>query len=111
MPSDLETAWSANNLKRAWLWTTTNTEVRFKNYFRHIYRAYSLAPNKNLANLRKRLSREAYHPTHSTKIYFPKKSGVLRPYSLLAVEDQIVYQALVNVVADRMFRRVRGRYL
>lgn len=111
MPADLDVAWSVSNLKRAWLWTTTNTEIRYKNYFRHIYRAYSLAPNKNLANLRKRLTSETYRPIHATKIYFPKKSGVLRPYSLLAVEDQIVYQALVNVVADRMFRRVRGRYL
>ena len=111
MPSDLDIAWSAHNLKRTWLWTTTNTEVRFKNYFRHIYRAYSLAPNKNLANLRGRLTGSSYVPTHATKIYFPKKSGVLRPYSLLAVNDQIVYQALVNVVADRMLSKVRGRYL
>jgi len=111
MPSDFDIAWSVSNLKRAWLWTTTNTEVRFKNYFRHIYRAYSLAPNKNLDHLRGRLIGESYQPTHATKIFFPKKSGVLRPYSLLAVEDQIVYQALANVVADRMLRRVMGRYL
>lgn len=111
MPTDLETAFTSTNLERAWLWTTTNTEARFKNYFRHIYRSYSLSPNKNLSELRKRLTSDTYNQTHATKIYIPKKSGVLRPYSLLAVEDQIVYQALANVVADKLLPRVRRRYL
>lgn len=44
-------------------------------------------------------------------MYFPKASGILRPYTLLTVEDQIVYQALVNMAAERLFPRVRHRYL
>jgi hypothetical protein len=35
----------------------------------------------------------------------------LRPYSLITVEDQIVYQAAANVVADAMLPRIRSRYL
>ena len=108
--TDLENAWSKQNLKRAWLWTTTNTEIRYKNYFRHIYRAYSIAPNKNLEHLRKRLTDCEYLPEHATKIYLPKKSGVLRPFTLLTVEDQIVYQAMANIVADRLAPKVRHRY-
>lgn len=41
----------------------------------------------------------------------PKRSGVLRPYTLLSVEDQIVYQAFVNLVAEKLFPKVRSRYL
>ena len=35
---------------------------------------------------------------------------MLRPFSLLTVEDQIVYQALVNVVAERLHPKIRHRY-
>jgi Reverse transcriptase (RNA-dependent DNA polymerase) len=41
----------------------------------------------------------------------PKRSGLLRPYTILTVEDQLVYQGLVNVVAERFAPRVRSRYL
>lgn len=40
----------------------------------------------------------------------PKPSGVLRPITLLSVEDQIVYQACVNLVADALKRKTRHRY-
>ena len=60
--------------------------------------------------MRDRLTRGVYEPAHACKIHFPKKSGGLRPYSLLTVEDQIVYQAMVNVVAERHTPRVRDRH-
>jgi hypothetical protein len=40
-----------------------------------------------------------------------KKSGILRPYTLLTVEDQIVYQAMVNIIAERLAPKIRGQYL
>lgn len=36
--------------------------------------------------------------------------GILRPYTLLSIEDQIVYQAVANVVAERLHPHVRGGY-
>jgi len=33
-------------------------------------------------------------------VYQPKKSGVLRPLRILTLQDQIVYQALGNIIAD-----------
>jgi hypothetical protein len=56
------------------------------------------------------LMRGIYEPTHSTKLLLPKKSGILRPYTILTVEDQIVYQAMVNVIAHHLFPRIRGQY-
>lgn len=41
----------------------------------------------------------------------PKQSGILRPYSLLTVDDQIVYQALVNVVAERLSKHTKAHTL
>lgn len=110
MPSDIAEAFDLSNLHRAWRWTLTNTGSLYKNHFRQIYEAYSVADGKLLEDLRQRLKRGIYEPTDACKIYLPKKSGILRPYTLLSIEDQIVYQALVNVVAERLYPSARQRY-
>jgi hypothetical protein len=51
-----------------------------------------------------------FEPSYATKVYFPKKSGILRPYSLLCIEDQLVYQALIGHVAEKLRRHVGMRY-
>ena len=40
----------------------------------------------------------------------PKPSGAIRPITLLTVEDQIVYQACVNLIADALKKRTLRRY-
>lgn len=110
MPSDLDQAFKIENLRRAWLWTKTNRNATFKNYFRNVYSAYSLAVEENLSDLHDRLVKRLFQPSRPTKLYFPKKSGILRPYSLLHMEDQILYQALVNIIAQRLLPHIRSRY-
>lgn len=110
MNKGLEQAFSTANLIRAWSWTKTNPDPVFKNYFRHIYRAYSLTQEANLGDLRNRLLTDIYEPTHPSKIHFPKKSGLQRTVTLLNVEDQIVYQAMVNVVAEKLLPQVKRDY-
>ncbi|MEO9216743.1 MAG: RNA-directed DNA polymerase [Rhodanobacter sp.] len=99
------------NLQRAWRWIRSNPDRGYKTYFRDHYSAYAIAEAPLLKSLSERLRRGTYVPSPSCKIFFPKASGVLRPYTLLDVEDQIVYQAAANVVAEAMFHRVRSRYL
>jgi retron-type reverse transcriptase len=41
-----------------------------------------------------------YKPLPDHKVYLPKPSSTLRTMSLLAVPDVVVYQAIVNVIAD-----------
>jgi hypothetical protein len=110
MISDLKEAFSIDNLHRAWRWLNSNPDSYYKGFFRHIYRAYAIAADENLKELHKHLLNEEFEPTHSIKIYLPKKSGIQRTYTLLTIEDQIVYQALVNVIADRLFPKVKARY-
>lgn len=102
--------YNVRNLERAWRWLLTNPEALYKNYFRQAYRAYALTLAENLRDLSDRLRLNAYQPRHSAKVYLPKPSGVLRPLSLLTVEDQIVYQAFANVIAEKLGRRVGHRY-
>lgn len=107
---DLRSAFAFDNLKRAWNWTLTNPEAQYKNHFRDIYRAYSIAHEMQLNDLRKRLSTHSFSASHATKLYFPKKSGLQRTFALLSVEDQIVYQAIVNIIAEKLFANMRSRY-
>jgi retron-type reverse transcriptase len=107
----LNRAFAIDNLNRAWQWTRTNPDAEYKNYFRHIYKAYSLAADEKIEDLHKRLKNETYKALHATKIYLPKKSGILRPYTLLSIEDQILYQALANIVAEKLYPKVKGGYL
>ena len=99
-----------DNIARAWRWIKSNNDRRYKGCCRRLYSAYAVAEDKLLPHLRDRIRRGTYAPVNATKIYSPKASGILRPLSILSVEDQIAYQAAVNVVADRLYRRVRKRY-
>jgi retron-type reverse transcriptase len=57
----------------------------------------------NLEDLVERVKSEdfPYLPLADHKVYVPKPSTTLRTMSLMAVPDVIVYQALVNVIADQ----------
>jgi Reverse transcriptase (RNA-dependent DNA polymerase) len=82
-----------------------------KNYFRPLYKAYSISSDANLRNLHDRLVSGSYEPTCAIKLFFPKPSGMQRIYTLLSLEDHIVYQALVNVIAEKLYPVVKKRYL
>lgn len=109
--SCLKDAYDLSNLERAWRWIRSNPDSEYKSYFRESYSQFALADSAFLSDLAKRLKRGTYQPTHACKIFYPKRSGILRPYTLLTVEDQIVYQALVNIIAERLYPRVKARYL
>lgn len=108
--ADLDRLRNIDNLRRAWRWIRSNPDAAYKSYFRHLYRNYAVADEALLADLADRLKRAVYQPSDACKLFFPKSSGILRPYSLLTVEDQLVYQAAVNLVAEKLFPRVNHRY-
>lgn len=107
---DLDRLRSIENLQRAWRWVRSSADATYKSYFRHLYRNFAVADEALLADLSDRLRRGVYHPREACKLFFPKASGVLRPYTLLAVEDQIAYQGAVNLIAEKLFPRVKHRY-
>lgn len=91
--------------------TVESRRVAYKGYFRDAYTAYAASSDSNLRRLRRHLIRRAYDPGHASKVYLPKPSGILRPYTLLTVNDQIVYQACVNIIAEKLKVHVCSRYL
>jgi hypothetical protein len=99
------------NLARAWRWLKSNPDASYKKYCRETYGIFAIAEEALLEDLADRLNRRLYEPSKACKLFFPKPSGILRPYSLLSVEDQVVYQAAVNVIAERLLPRVKHRYM
>jgi Reverse transcriptase (RNA-dependent DNA polymerase) len=99
------------NLELAWTWIKSNPDAMYKHYCGELYARFAIADDLLLDDLHDRLRRDIYEPHHATKILIPKKSGILRPYTILTVEDQIVYQSMANVVAERLAPRVRHRYM
>ena len=108
--SDLEKVFALTNLRRAYRWILSNPDAQYKSYFRDSYDAFAIASDTHLKWIRQEGLKERYQVTHASKIMTPKPSGVLRPITLLTVEDQIVYQACVNLVADVLKRKTKKRY-
>lgn len=108
--SDLDQLRHPDNLRRAWRWLRSNPDAAYKSYFRSLYQRFAVAEGALLNDLADRLRRGIYEPETSTKLFLPKASGILRPYSLLSVEDQIVYQAALNLIAEKLYPRVVQRY-
>lgn len=88
----------------------SNPDARYKSYFRDSYDAFAIASDTHLKWIRQEGTKERYQVSHASKVLIPKPSGTLRPLTLLTVEDQIVYQACVNLIADALKRKTGRRY-
>ena len=93
------------NLELAWRRITTGSNQQYKRYFRELYYAYELSLKENLKDLRVRLKSRIWKPRVPERIYLPKASGLQRPITLLYIEDQIVLQALANIIAKQLYQK------
>lgn len=98
-------AFSLKNLNLAWRRINTGTGHLYKRFFRPVYLAYEIAVDENLKDLRERLKGGSYEPHEPIRFYLPKPSGLQRPITLLSLEDQIVFQCIANVFAEKLRRR------
>lgn len=89
---------SKKNLNLAYQRIIKNQESTYKNYFRDLYTAYNFSLKDNLSSLAQRM-KVGYIPSNSVKTYLPKSNGLSRMYTLLSIEDQVVYQAYCNIIA------------
>ena len=90
-----------SNLTLAYTRLLTNPESTYKNLFRDTYSIYGMASEKNIALLQKSV-KAGYLPTQSIRVFMPKANGLNRMYTLLSIEDQIVYQAYANILAKSL---------
>jgi len=93
---------SYTNLELAWRRITTGANAPYKRYFRQMYYSYEIALGKNLTELQARVKGGSFAPGEVRRIYLPKQSGLHRPITLLSLEDQILLQAIANLVAKKI---------
>jgi hypothetical protein len=98
---------SFRNLDLAWSRVTTAKNLQHKRMFRHLYGAYEPGRKANIQLLHEKLE-GGWKALSPIRMYLPKASGLLRPLALLALDDQIVLQAIANQVAKQMFKRRRA---
>ena len=100
-----------DNLLLAYNRLLTNPESTYKNFFRDTYSAYGMAISKNIALLHKKV-KSGYLPVDTVRVFMPKANGLSRMYTLMSIEDQIVYQAYANVLAEALVTnpKVKRRY-
>src|ERR1035438_3018065 len=89
---------SMANFELAFTRVVRGQNKEYKNLFRHLYPSYQLGLHDNLQDLIDDIKHGHYKPSPATVVFQPKKSGILRPLRLLTLQDQIVYQAIANVI-------------
>lgn len=107
---DINNIRTRKNLNLAYTRLLTNPEATYKNYFRNIYATYGMAKDRNIRNLSIKM-KSGYIAEESYKVYVPKPNGLSRMYTIMSIEDQLVYQAFANKLADQMqVDSVKKRY-
>jgi Reverse transcriptase (RNA-dependent DNA polymerase). len=89
----------------AWNRVSTAGNLTYKRYFRPVFYAYEFASVQNIADLHARLNGGSFRPGRSSRLFIPKGAGLNRSITLLHVEDQIVLQALTNILAEKVRTR------
>ena len=95
-----------SNLALAYTRLLTNPESTYKNFFRDTYSIYGMASDKNISLLRSKI-KAGYLPAQSFRVFMPKANGLSRMYTILSIEDQIVYQAYANVLANALSSNIQ----
>jgi hypothetical protein len=108
--SNLEKIFDVKNLRRAYRWILSDTNNEYKALYRDSYAAFAIASDTAIKQLAANGLSHRFVPSHASKVMVPKPSGTLRPLTLLNTNDQIVYQACVNVISDLLKPKTKHRY-
>jgi hypothetical protein len=101
--------------------TQANFELAFqrlktaqRNLYKSIYyedlKIFELFLDQNIASLINNIKEGIYKPSKSYKIFIPKKDNLVRPLSMLIFSDLLVYQAIINIIADVSFDMIAPAY-
>jgi retron-type reverse transcriptase len=90
---------SYQNFELAFTRIVRGGNKEYKTFYRHLFPSFNLALRGSLKDLIEELRRGTFEPEKPTVVYQPKKSGILRPLTLLSLRDLVVYQAIVNRIA------------
>jgi hypothetical protein len=86
---------SRRSLDRAFSRIIAGGNIQYKNFFRPVYYHVEAARDDFIDDLSKRVKTD-WTPQWTKPVFIPKKSGLQRRLMILSLEDQIVWQALVD---------------
>ena len=109
MSEQYERFLTKENFTLAYKRLKTIKKHEYKDFYYHDFKAFEALFNQNIETLISDIAEEIYEPSSCEKYYMPKKKNLARPITLLTLIDQIVYQAIANVVAD-LFYPTMSRY-
>ena len=100
---------SYENFTLAYKRLKTSPRSVFKEFYYDDFRYFETSFNENIESLILEIRERIYSPVSCEKYFMPKKKNLARPITMLTLIDQIVYQAIANVVADVLFQKM-SRY-
>lgn len=108
--TQLELMLSEDNFKLAFKRLQTAKRNLFKELYAPDLRIFGLFLNENIDSIINSISNKFYEPRSSYKIFVPKKDNLVRPITLLKFQDLLVYQAIVNIIADTLYEHISPLY-
>lgn len=101
--------------------STENFQLAFRrlqtaprNFYKELYyedlQIFELLLESNIKSTLTEIEQDIFKPESSYKIFIPKKSNLVRPLSLLKFKDLLVYQAIINVIADVAYDNISPYY-
>jgi len=97
---------SIHNFELAYIRLKTKKRDRYKSFFYEDFEVFEFEFHENIERLCQDVHENIYNPQKTDKYYIPKENGLVRPITLLSLFDQIVYQAIANVIADHLYDRM-----
>jgi hypothetical protein len=83
-------------------------------YYKELYKPdllnYGLDLERNIKATILSIKKGTYSPSEVNKIYLPKPNRLVRPISVLDFQDLLIYQALINVIAESFYDDFKKYY-
>lgn len=101
---------SIENFQLAFVRLSTASRNFYKTIYYEDLKIFELFLQENLRSVINLVRQGIYTPEQCHKIFVPKKDYFVRPLSMLTFIDLLVYQALVNVIADQSYDLISPFY-
>ncbi|RZK22202.1 MAG: RNA-directed DNA polymerase, partial [Flavobacterium sp.] len=101
---------SVSNFELAYTRLKTASRNLYKSIYYDDLRNFGLFLDDNILNTINHIKQGIYQPEKCHKIFIPKKDNLVRPLSMLTFIDQLVYQALTNIIADHSYDIISPYY-
>ena len=101
---------TADNFKLAFERLRNDTRTLYKSIYYEDLKIFELFLDENIKSTIGLIEQNIYKPEKCYKIFIPKKDNMVRPLSMLTFIDLLVYQALINVIADVAYENISPFY-